>query len=521
MNVSAEPITNPALLTTPELTQFEHTSTHAEVLSVVNALAASSHLIHREVLLVTQDNKEVPLLVVADPPITSPQQAWESGKTIIYIQGNIHAGEVEGKEASLMLMREIVIGDKRRLLQNQILIFVPIFNADGNDRMAEDSRPSQEGSPKLAGERFSHGMDLNRDGVALETPENKALLANLFNRWDPDVFVDLHTTNGTWHGYSLTYAPSYHTAGEPGTTAFITDKLFPAVTQSMAIKHKLDISWFGDFDANTWPVKEFRTYHHAPRYITNMMGLRNRMAILSETFAHDRFYQRVRTAKAFIEEILLYTNEHAKEIRRTNRAAEQAVVDRIRAQGGKYENGVRYTMIPRDEPLALKAYQHTVVKQKDGSQVVVRGSDIVTLEGVINYNQFAPEMTAIVPKAYVIPQQFSNVIATLRNHGIAVEALTRERSFNGQSFVVESREQQTYQLNSHTNVRLQGSFVAKEKAFKVGDYLVSMDTPLANLIFYLLEPQSDDGLAFWNFFDEHFDANQTQEYPVFKVLLLR
>jgi len=283
-------------------------------------------------------------------------------------------------------------------------------------------------------------------------------------------------------------------------------------------KYKLGISCFGDFNPNVWQVQEFRTYHHVPRYITNLMGLRNRMAILSETFAHDRFYQRIRTNKAFLEEILSYTNQHAEQIRAITRQAEQNVLTKIRERAGKYENGIAYEMVPLDQPLALKAYRHTVVENAAGETEVVRGAEIVTLEGVRNYNQFQAVHSAVVPSAYVIPAGFTKVVDNLNNHGIAVETLAKAQTFRGQSFLINDRIRQPYPLNHHSNLRLQGEFFAGEKTFAPGDFLVSMETPLANLIFYLLEPESDDGLVFWNFFDDYFDTVQTREYPVFKVL---
>lgn len=510
-------VMNTDLLTTPERTQYQRTSTHAEVLSVVDALS-QSEWVHRETLLTTLDGKDVPLLVLADPPIQTPEQARASGKAIIYIQGNIHGGEVEGKEASLMLMREIVLGEKAHLLQNQVLLFVPIFNADGNDRMTEDNRPNQDGSPKLAGERHTHGKDLNRDGIALETVENRALFTNLFNRWDPDVFIDLHTTNGTWHGYELTYAPSYQTAGDASTSEFITKQLFPAVTQTMQSKYGINISWFGDFDARTWPIKEFRTYHHAPRYITNQMGLRNRMAILSETFSHLPFYQRIRVAKAFVEEILLFTNNNAATIRAINTDADAKVVQTMKNAAGQLQKGVRYNMAPLDEPLSLRTYTHTLIKNEQGQTEAIRGADIVILEGVKNYNQFTASRLAKVPTAYVIAQQFTDVVENLRLHGIQVQILNKDVTFAGETFTVTERNVQSYQLNDHANVVLEGQFSQAEKYFRKGDFIVPMDQPLANLAFYLLEPESDDGLAFWNFFDSYFDKSGTNEYPVFKIV---
>jgi len=278
-----------AMITVAELSNFERTSTFAEVLSVVDALETSSALVHRETLVTSLDGKEVPLLVLADPMVRTPEQARASDKLVVYIQGNIHGGEVEGKEASLIAMREILHGDKQHLLENQIVLFLPVYNSDGNDQMSDDSRPSQEMSPLLAGQRTAHGYDLNRDGMIIDTIETAALYENVIQRWDPDLFVDLHTTNGTWHGYLLTYAPSYHTAGDAAPSDYTSDVMLPAIRQSVKEKFNLDFNWYGGFDYREWPPTELRTYHHAPRYLTNNMGLRNRMAILSETFAHDRF----------------------------------------------------------------------------------------------------------------------------------------------------------------------------------------------------------------------------------------
>ena len=167
-----------------------------------------------------------------------------------------------GKEASLIIMRDILFGDKQHLLDDQILVFVPIYNADGNDNMSSDARPSQELSPLMAGERQAHGYDLNRDGMAVETAETRALYLNVIQRWDPALLVDLHTTNGTWHGYSLTYAPSYHTAGDGATSAYTADVMLPAIAQSVKEKFNLDFGWYGGFDYRDWPPKELRTYHH-------------------------------------------------------------------------------------------------------------------------------------------------------------------------------------------------------------------------------------------------------------------
>jgi hypothetical protein len=512
-----------AMMTAAELSNFERTSTFAEVLSVVAALQASSDLLHRETLVTSLEGKNVPLLVLADPPVRTPEEARASGKLVVYIQGNIHGGEVEGKEASLIAMREILHGDKQHLLENQIVLFLPVYNSDGNDQMSGDSRLSQEMSPLLAGQRTAHGYDLNRDGMIIDTVETAALYANLIQRWDPDLLVDLHTTNGTWHGYSLTYAPAYHTAGDAAPSDYTAGVMLPAIRQSIKEKFNLDFDWYGGFDYRDWPPTELRTYHHAPRYLTNNMGLRNRMAILSETFAHDRFYKRVHAANAFVNEILEYANTHAGEIREINRQADARVVEKIANNAGSYQNGVQFEMVALEEPLDLLSYKYIPYTAADGSQQFVRSSEIVEIKGVQNFNAFKAIKSATVPVAYVFPAELEVLAAKLGQHGIEVSRLGQDQEFGGESFKVTEIEKQNFVQNNHRNSRLVGAFEPESKDFSAGDYYVAMDNRLANLIFYLLEPEADDGLAYWNMFDDYLERKlenaSSVDYPVFKVLV--
>lgn len=512
-----------AMITAAELSNYERTSTFAEVLSVVDALQASSELVHRETLVTSLEGKNVPLLVLADPPVRTPEQARDSGKLVVYMQGNIHGGEVEGKEASLIAMREILHGDKQHLLENQIVLFLPVYNSDGNDQMSDDSRPSQEMSPLLAGQRTAHGYDLNRDGMIIDTIETAALFENVIQRWDPDLLVDLHTTNGTWHGYSLTYAPSYHTAGDAAPSDYTAGVMLPAIRQSIKEKFNLDFNWYGGFDYRDWPPTELRTYHHAPRYLTNNMGLRNRMAILSETFAHDRFYKRVHAANAFVNEILEYSNTHASEIREINRQADARVVEQIEQHAGSYQNGVQFEMVALEEPLDLLSYKYIPYTADDGSQKFVRSSEIVEIKGVQNFNAFEAIKSATVPVAYVFPAELDELAAKLGQHGIEVSRLGQNQQFSGESFKVREIEKQDFVQNNHRNSRLLGAFEAESRIFSAGDYYVAMNNRLANLIFYLLEPEADDGLAYWNMFDDYLERElenaSVVDYPVFKVLV--
>ena len=511
-----------SMLTIPERTAYARTSTHAQVLEIIDNLVQASNLVHRETMLVTRDGREIPLLIVANPPVATPQAARESGKPLIYIQGNIHGGEVEGKEAILILLRDILHGDKEHLLENQIVALAPIYNADGNDQMSENSRPNQELSPVMTGERFSHGYDLNRDGMAVETLETQGLYRNVLQRWDPQLFVDMHTTNGTWHGYSLTYAPSYHSAGDPVTTDYTMNVMLPAISQAVKEKFDLDFFLFGDFTLQQWPPTEFRTFHHAPRYLTNMIGLRNRMAILSETFSHDRFYKRIHSANVFIEEILEYTNQHGTTIQRINREADARTIAKMSEQGGRVNNGVAFEMIPLPEPVTLRSYNHIPYRTANGEIAYTRSAELIDIEGVANYQQFRPIRSTVMPGAYLIPAELEYIIEKLGQHGITAERLESQITLEIEVFNISEIETLDFTQNGHQNTRLSGEYQTMERTFQPGDYRISLQNPLANLIFYLLEPEADDGLAYWNFFDAYLadlqNNTSTLIYPVFKLM---
>ena len=250
------------LITQPEKTAYRETSTYQQVMDLVNAAIKDSPYAHLISMGQSKQGKSIPVIVMANPKVTTPEEAKASGKPIIYVQGNIHSGEVEGKESLQIMLREILKGDKLSLLDNQILLFAPIYNTDSNDELEQGRRPSQEDSPIKVGNRSnSQGWDLNRDAMKAEAIETKGLFQNIIVPWDPALFVDLHTTNGVWHGYSLTWAPSYHTAGEKAPFDYTWDKILPTVTDEVLEEDGIYLGPYGYFYERRegWPIKSIYT----------------------------------------------------------------------------------------------------------------------------------------------------------------------------------------------------------------------------------------------------------------------
>jgi hypothetical protein len=510
------------LTLTPEKSNFVKTSTYAEVMDFLKAIQSQTANMHLISMGKSQEGKDIPVTILANPLVKTSAEAKASGKPIVYIQGNIHAGEVEGKEAVMMLMRDILLGDKKYLLDKQIILFAPIYNTDSNDKMEKGRRPSQEDSPLDVGIREnSQGLDLNRDGVKMEAFETRGLFENIIVPWDPMLFVDLHTTNGTWHSWNLTWAPSYHYAGEFSTYDFVMNTMLPNITSTAKEKYNLSFGPYGDYDVRGegWPVKNFYTYNHHPRYLVNQFSLRNRMAILSEAFSHERFYQRIFSTHSFALEILEYVHKNGQSMLEINKKAETEAIEKIKTEAGKVKKGVRFKMGPLQK-IDLATYDYIPSQKEDGTKTFLRTGKLVTLKDIEYHAKFNAEVESTLPSGYIIPKEFTSVIDNLRKHGVVVTELTKNQKFTGETFTVEKYEKSQRKFEGHFMARASGKFSAASRSFKKGDFMVDLAQPLGNLAFYFLEPESDDGYVTWNFFDTQLEKagvnNQTVEYPVFK-----
>ena len=255
--------------------------------------------------------------------MTTPEQARALHRPIVYVQANIHAGEVEGKEALLALVRDLA-STQNNVLDSIVLIAIPIYNADGNEVLRAAGGESRRSRTvrSASGQRPNAQMlDLNRDYIKAEAPETRASLA-AFEKWNPDVFVDLHTTDGSFHGYALTYAPSLNPAAREAG-AYTRDSLLPELRRRMKARDGFEVFDYGNFDSRIRRARHHghrrradgTRYDHRPRFGTNYFGLRQRISILSEAYSHDPFERRVKSTYAFVRELLSLMAERGAHIR--------------------------------------------------------------------------------------------------------------------------------------------------------------------------------------------------------------
>jgi hypothetical protein len=516
--------------TVPEKTDFRETSKYADVVSFLEAVAKASQRVHLTSMGTTSEQRSIPLAVIGAPD-GSPQAVKRTGKLRVYIQGNIHGGEVEGKESAQMLLRDLAAGRHDDWLQSMVFLIAPIYNADGNERFALNNRGPQYGPIGGQGQRpNAQGLDLNRDHMKLDSPEARAL-AKLLNDYDPQVAIDLHTTNGTRHAYHLTYSPPLHPGTDAGVVDLLRKEWFPYVTKSIRDKYGWEYTYYGNAAGgpstglragargragSTEPAvpeaappaqRRWETFDHRPRFNNNYIGLRNRFALLSEAFAYLTFQDRIVATNRFLDESLTFARTHADRIQKATAAADRAriVGQRLPLRGEMQNTGTIEVLMGE-----VSEEKHPV----DGHVMNLR-RDVKKPETMLDFSTFKGTEPERVSSSYYVPASLTQAIDRLEAHGIVMTPLKSPTRLAVEEFRIDSNEAAATAFQNHNERTLTGAWVAAQRELPAGTLKIDVAQPLGRLAFYLLEPRADDGLVDWNLLDEALKDAKT--YPIVRT----
>jgi dipeptidyl-peptidase-4 len=493
------------LLTVAEKTEYKATSRHADVVEFCDKLAKQSPVVRIGELGTSGEGRKLPLLILADPPIATAEEAAKSKKLVVGIIANIHAGEVDGKEAVLMLARDLAMAKEKPLLKDLVIVIAPIFNADGNEKISKDNRKEQLGPEEGVGVRTNaQGLDLNRDYVKLESPEVRALV-RFFNQWDPAVFVDCHTTDGSFHQYTMTYEGGRCPAGDARIVSLVTDEMLPEITKRLEKETKYKSYYYGNFsqDRTRW-----ETVPATPRYGGHYVGLRNRISILSESYTYASFKDRVLGTRGFVKDILEYTAENKDKIAKLLADARSATV---KAGTDLMETAtvpLQYKAAARGRPYEFLGF---VEEQKDGKRVSTGKPKTYELT---YWGGTETTLSVRLPYAYLIPAAQASAVENLQRHGIVLEELREDIELDVEAYKIDDiAKERAFQ--KHEAVNLKVTPRKEGRKVEAGTVIVRTGQPLGTLAAFLLEPQSCDGLATWNFFDAAL--KEGKDYPVLRL----
>jgi hypothetical protein len=514
------------LLTVPERTDFTRTMGVRDVHEFIDALKWRSENMHVLNVFRSPLGRFSSAVVLSNPRVTNPQQAAASGKPVVFLHGNIHPPESEGAEALKMVMREILLGDRQDLLDNQIIIIMPVLNVDGTESVS-----TRDSAPYVAGTRTnSAGLDLNRDAIKLESSEVRGLYENIFNRWDPVLYYDAHRMGRGNYAYAIAYVNSTVPAAHPGPRGYVRDEIFPAVNERMRSEWGLEPFTQALWEGNQWPPT---TWHHdaaiwtvEAKFLVNAYGLRNRMSILTETPSAAGFERQIYAQYAYILSLLDYTNEHGQEMLQVVRDADEETVRNVQAhaESGELRNYLDGEYRSRGE-IDLLAYRDgfptvptdyvpgTSVRERvrpSGPPEVVSGVQDITLP--------VGTREARVPRGYLIPAEMGFLVENLRIQNVEVTRLEEPIVAEGEQFTIDRMSHDF--RGGYNMTELDGTFAPSVREFPAGSWFVDMAQPLANLAFYYLEPQSRDGYVGWRVLDDtllELGVNERPTvYPIFK-----
>ena len=507
-------------VTRAEASGYKATSRHADVMDFIRDLQRLSPRIRVETLAVSAEGRQIPLIVIGDPVPASPMDLNHDDKLVIYFQANIHAGEVEGKEAALMLARELTLGKASRFLDRLVVLIAPNFNPDGNERISPDNRRNQIGPEEGVGIRANaQNLDLNRDGLKIESPEVRGLVRNVMRRWDPAVLLDSHTHNGSYHEEVVTYVWSLNPNGDRSLINYMSDVFTPAVNKILKDTYGLPCIPHGDFMSIQEPEKGWRPLGPEPRYISNAIGLRNRLGILNENYPYAPFEERVTGAYSLFLAVTEYSHAQADGIRNLIREADRRTVLRGLRPSAEDTFGVEFDVRPLKNNITVMGYEMEVTTTEDGRRRVTKSDRTRTYTMPFFADYFAKRSVRL-PYAYLIPQPIPEAVEILQRHGVVVETLIEPVKLRAESFAVSKLEAQPMLNQGHRLNRVQGEYRMGEMEFPAGTTVVLLAQPLANVAAYLLEPESNDGLLVWNVFDRYLSQQWSREpavYPVYKI----
>ncbi len=493
-------------ITPSEAHGFETTPTYAETRAWIDRLVVASPLLRIVPFGRTAQGRELYAVRAAKPGRTP--------KPVLLAQAGIHSGEIDGKDAGLMLLRDIALRGKDRLLDHADLVFVPIFNADGHERSSPFNRPNQRGPRNQGWRTTAQNLNLNRDYVKADTPEMKAMLA-LIQKVKPALYLDLHVTDGTDYQYDITFdfqgwGGLY--AHSPAIGRWLDQRFRPAVSAALAGAGHLPGVYVDALDGRD-PDKGIAITPDGARYSTGYGDLARIPTVLVETHSLKPYRQRVLGTYVLIEESLRLVGAEGGRIAAAI-AADRA--SRPRSETLTWKPATKPMSVMRD----FKGVAHQAYKSAASGRNEIRWLGRPITQAMPVWAAL-PDKTIMLPAAWWVPATKPEVIALLRRHSIAFETLAQPRTV-ALDMVRLSEPKLNKADEGHVPLTAAAyDHARREETFPAGSVRVPSDQPLGLLAAAMLEPESPDSLLAWNFFPEILQRTEYIEGYVISPLAER
>ena len=498
-----------ALTTVAERSGFSETGRYEEVTALCDAFARKyPKAVRCTTFGTTPEGRPMKALVASTSGALTPEQAQRRGLPVVLIQGGIHAGEIDGKDAGFLALREVLEGRAANgALDRLVWVFVPVFNVDGHERFGAWNRPNQRGPKEMGWRTTAQNYNLNRDYLKADTPEMQAML-QLVQRWDPLVTVDLHATNGAQfeHDISIQVEPVH--AGDAGLrTAGLA--LRTGVIDDLAKQGSLPLPYYPSFVVLDDPTSGFEDGVPPPRFSHGYFLLRNRIAMLVETHSWKEYPVRVRITRHTVVSVL----EHvARDGASWLSTAKQADIAAARL-GGRQEP-LTYVAAPDARTVEFRGYAYTRTTSDVSGALMTRYDETTPQVWKVPLkDEIRPGIVVQAPGAgYLVPAaEASWVAAVLKTHGVEYRLLGKPWQGDAQVFRATKSSFGSASVETHQRLTVEGDWTRESRATPAGALFVPITQPRARLVMALLEPKAPDSLLAWGRFNNAFERKEYME----------
>jgi murein tripeptide amidase MpaA len=487
------------LLTTGEKTEWNQTAPYAEVVEISHRLERASKFVKVMDIGTTPEGRTMIALVVSKDRAFTPSDAAKTNKAIVMIQSGIHAGEIEGKDTVLMLIRDMTISRKfAAWLDRAIFVVIPVFNVDGHEYFSAYHRPSQNGPASTGLRANALRLNLNRDYMKADTPEMKAWL-RVFNTWMPDFLIDNHVTDGSDMQYDVTWDMARNQDIAEPAGAWVRDKYVPELDKRMAADGHL-VAPYGALRNREFFMEVF-----SPRYSHLYSAVQNRPSLLVET--HSLKTARTRAWANY--DIMRHTFDiiaaDAESLRKAVREADRAMSARAgdRSAQPVYLAG---KVSDKSRPIVYHALKNAPFKSEvTGASVTHYTGELDDIQTVI-HDQIDTTLAAQMPLGYLIPAAFSSAAALLQVHGVEIERTTKPLDQVFETYRFTSTKFAANASEGHVMLTAEPRVVTEKVFIPAGSYWIPMKQRRARLILSLLEPNAPDSIAAWGLLDSVFEG---------------
>jgi len=523
-------------ITTSEISDFATTPTYDETMSWLKKLADASPLITMTSIGKSSEGRVIYMVTASTEKTVTATSLKKSGKPILLAQAGIHAGEIDGKDAGMMLLRDIAFGNKRSLIENVNFLFIPILNVDGHERSSSFNRPNQRGPQNMGWRTNAQNLNLNRDYAKLDTKEVQSVI-HVINEYDPLLYMDLHVTDGADYQYDITFGGLDGLGYSKSISKWLAKTYKAQADKDLIANGHIPGPLLFALNDRDFSKGNILTSGE-PRFSDAYGDVRHTASVLVENHSLKPFKQRVLGTYVLLESTLKILAAEGNSLKestiadRANRESPFPMTYKVPQMNDKvnFENlenaKIKEEVVAVPDSLILLGIESKIVKSKATNTDYIEWTGKPVTMTIANFKATEPMDFVVRPKGYYVPIWCSEVIERLKLHGVEMKILKESKEVTVEMYRIQDAKFQDDSgkvLPYEGHMQVHGIPVPeiRKEVFPTGSVYISTDQTLGDLTMFLLEPKSPDSFLSWGFFNTIFQRTEYIEAYVMEPTITK